>query len=130
MCKISLLDQYMKRESEQIAHMTISEFKQYAEDYLVDPDLDVEALKLQFLQTLRILRSEYSDEELKELMGIKDPDVEEDNWVIDLPDIHNLDYESPWVAVSSFKTKAEAIAWAMENLGADEEGKLTIISSL
>jgi hypothetical protein len=47
-------------------------------------------------------------------------------YVIDLPDPR--DATNAWIEVASFDTKREAIKWAKENLGADKDGKITIIS--
>lgn len=34
-----------------------------------------------------------------------------------------------WYCVDYFKTKEEAIKWAQENLGADEEGRICVVST-
>jgi hypothetical protein len=55
-------------------------------------------------------------------------DEDLDHFAIDLPNVNNLD--GPWEEVASFLTRDEAIAWAKENLGADDDGRISVISEL
>jgi len=45
---------------------------------------------------------------------------------VDLPNINILD--GAWVNVGMFATREEALAFAREKFGADEEGRITIVS--
>lgn len=50
-------------------------------------------------------------------------------YLVDIPDPHNL--SGSWVNVGeSFETEAEAIAWAKEHLGADDQGNINVISEV
>lgn len=48
-------------------------------------------------------------------------------------DIPKLDYtgkiSDEWTNVEMFFSKEDAIKWAMENLGADSEGRISVIST-
>ena len=50
------------------------------------------------------------------------------NFAVDIP--NNIIDDPEWVNVGFFKTKEEAIKFAQENFGADEEGKISLISNL
>ena len=51
---------------------------------------------------------------------------------IDIPDIHNIHSGNAgeYVCVDYFSSKEEAIKWAMDNLGADKNGNINIISEI
>ena len=51
---------------------------------------------------------------------------------VDIPDINvirNGGLCEEWVNVETFQTKEEAVKWAMENLGADKNGMICVIST-
>ena len=48
-----------------------------------------------------------------------------DNYEVALPNPEMEDFSYSWIR--RFKTKDEAIQWAIENLGADEEGKIKVV---
>ena len=52
-------------------------------------------------------------------------------YAVDIPNINHirLGNVEEWTNVGVFKTKEEAIKWAQENLGADENGMICVISS-
>jgi len=52
----------------------------------------------------------------------------EDKFAVDIPHVGRID-SGEWTNLATFKTKKEAIAWAMEKLGADSEGMICVISS-
>lgn len=59
---------------------------------------------------------------------------EEHHAAVDIPSINNLmsdneEVRQTWVNVETFPTKEDAIKWAMENLGADENGNICVIST-
>ncbi len=63
--------------------------------------------------------------------------LEEENLIdykvaIDIPDIQNIRAGNPgeYVCVDYFDSKESAIKWAMENLGADENGNINVISEI
>ena len=47
-------------------------------------------------------------------------------YAVDIPDLYNEE----WLCVEYFETKKEAIKFAQERFGADEKGKVNLISSL
>lgn len=49
-------------------------------------------------------------------------------YAVDLPDW--VDIDGPWRAIEYFETKKEATNFATEAFGADEEGRINIISEL
>lgn len=49
-------------------------------------------------------------------------------WAVDVPDFFDL--EGPWIALEYFKSKEEALKYAKEFLGADDEGKISLISEV
>ena len=51
---------------------------------------------------------------------------------VDIPDINNIRAGMPceeWVNIDTFRTREEALKWAQENLGADENGMICVIST-
>jgi len=52
----------------------------------------------------------------------------EDKFAVDIPHVGRID-SGEWTNLATFKTKEEAIKWAMEKLGADEDGMICVISS-
>jgi hypothetical protein len=50
------------------------------------------------------------------------------HFAVDIPHVDRID-SGEWTQLATFKTREEAIAWAMENLGADENGMISVISS-
>lgn len=46
-------------------------------------------------------------------------------YTVELPNPEREDYM--YQAIAQFRTKEEAIEWAIENLGADKEGNINII---
>lgn len=52
-------------------------------------------------------------------------------FAVDIPDINRIREGNgdEWVNVDYFATREDAIKWAMENLGADSEGRISVISS-
>jgi hypothetical protein len=52
----------------------------------------------------------------------------EDSYAVDIPHVSRID-SGEWTNLATFKTREEAIAWAMEKLGADENGMISVISS-
>lgn len=52
----------------------------------------------------------------------------EDKFAVDIPHVHRID-SGEWTNLATFTTKEEAIKWAMEKLGADENGMICVISS-
>lgn len=69
--------------------------------------------------------SEEEEEEEKEEESFDD---DEDHFAVDIPNVNRID-SGEWTELATFKTREEAIAWAMENLGADENGMICVISS-
>jgi hypothetical protein len=50
-------------------------------------------------------------------------------WAVDLPDPHKYGGEDDaWINLDYFDSEAQAIAFVREHLGADEQGKLNLIS--
>ena len=58
--------------------------------------------------------------------------IEEDKFAVDVPssisDVYGNYHE--WVNIDSFKTREEAIKFAQEHFGADENGMVCLISTL
>lgn len=50
------------------------------------------------------------------------------HFAVDIPHVDRID-SGEWTNLQTFETKEEAIAWAMEKLGADENGMICVISS-
>jgi hypothetical protein len=52
------------------------------------------------------------------------------HFAVDIPSINHIRQGNAeeWVNVDYFATKEEAIKWAQDNLGADEEGRISVIS--
>lgn len=48
-------------------------------------------------------------------------------FIVDIPDWTDWD---TWVQVQTFSTKKEAIAFCKENFGADDNGKIALISEI
>jgi len=69
----------------------------------------------------------YGDDKHNENMEIFEEDSE-DKFAVDIPHVGRID-SGEWTNLATFKTKEEAIAWAMEKLGADSEGMICVISS-
>lgn len=55
--------------------------------------------------------------------------VEDMNYAVDIPQCFNGDPIDEWYCVEYFKTKEEAIKYAQEHFGADENGCVCLISS-
>jgi hypothetical protein len=55
-------------------------------------------------------------------------DIEEFHYAVDIPQCFNGDPIDEWYCVEYFKTEAEAIKYAREYFGADEEGKVSLVS--
>jgi hypothetical protein len=55
-----------------------------------------------------------------------DPTEEEPIFWVDIPDINDID--GAYANVATFSTKAEAIAFAMEHFGADENGNIQLVT--
>jgi hypothetical protein len=53
---------------------------------------------------------------------------DEECFAVDIPHVSRID-SGEWTNLATFKTREEAIAWAMENLGADGNGMICVISS-
>lgn len=53
-------------------------------------------------------------------------------YAVDIPNCNKLedDYEHEWFNVDYFETKEEAIKYCQDKFGADEEGRINLISSL
>lgn len=59
-------------------------------------------------------------------------------WYVDIPDVNNLAeinsddpeelYDQPWINVETFSSKEEAIQFVKKAFGADDEGKICLIS--
>ena len=64
---------------------------------------------------------------IDEDMEMFEEDIE-DKFAVDIPHLSRID-SGEWTNLATFKTKKEAIAWAMEKLGADSEGRICVISS-
>ena len=58
----------------------------------------------------------------------EDHDDSEDLFAVDIPHVNRIE-SGEWTNLATFKTREEAIAWAMEKLGADENGMISVISS-
>lgn len=60
----------------------------------------------------------------------KEDDIEY-HVAVDIPDINNIRQGKcdEWICIDYFLSKEEAIKWAMENLGADENGMICVIST-
>ena len=58
----------------------------------------------------------------------EEDDNTEDSYAVDIPHVNRIE-SGEWTNLATFKTKEEAIAWAMEKLGADEEGMICVIST-
>jgi hypothetical protein len=52
---------------------------------------------------------------------------DEECFAVDIPHVSRID-SGEWTNLATFKTKEEAIQWAQEHLGADEEGRICVIS--
>lgn len=61
------------------------------------------------------------------------PQAEKPGAYVDIPDYISVrigdEDEDTWVNLCSFEDKAEAIKWAQEHLGADEQGRITVVKS-
>jgi len=56
-------------------------------------------------------------------------DSDELHFAVDIPDCNTIgDLDAPMYCCEYFATKEEAIKWAMENLGADENGMINVVS--
>ena len=62
-------------------------------------------------------------------MSKEDKDIEEYHYAVDIPQTFNGDPIDEWKNVEYFKTKEEAINFAQEHFGADENGMVCIISN-
>lgn len=65
------------------------------------------------------------------MIKLDDEEEEEDNeyhFAVDIPHVDRID-SGEWTCLETFPTREEAIAWAMEKLGADENGMICVISS-
>jgi hypothetical protein len=55
-------------------------------------------------------------------------------YLVDLPDFTAFrgdpDCDTPWINVRNFETREEAIAWCKLHLGADDEGRVNLISEV
>jgi hypothetical protein len=58
-----------------------------------------------------------------------DFDVYEKRWYVDIPDEESLgDPDIPFRNVGIFSTKQEAIVFAKENFGSDDNGNISLVS--
>ena len=56
-------------------------------------------------------------------------DMAEETWYVDIPDKDFLrTQDSPFFNVDTFSTREEAIAFAQEHFGADDEGRVKLVS--
>ena len=72
-----------------------------------------------------------TDEEIKDYLNGNDDDDEDDFPVwIDVPNPHCdlTDPEAAWVNVQTFDNREEAIEWAKEHLGADDQGRIQVVT--
>lgn len=69
----------------------------------------------------------YGDGKHNEDTEMFDDDLE-NHFAVDIPHVGRID-SGEWTELATFKTREEAIAWAMEKLGADENGMICVISS-
>lgn len=67
----------------------------------------------------------YGDEKHNENMEYKHP-IDGMKYAVDIP---QLDREE-WINVNYFSTKKEAIKYAQEHFGADDKGRINLISNL
>lgn len=51
----------------------------------------------------------------------------EDSFAVDIPHVSRIE-SGEWTNLATFKTKEEAIKWAQQYLGADENGMICVIS--
>lgn len=60
----------------------------------------------------------------------EDPEQELNNFYVDVPPStpDGEDGYGTWINIDSFKTRQEAIDFAKEHFGADDEGKVSLIS--
>lgn len=70
----------------------------------------------------------YGDGKHNEDMELYDEDDLENHFAVDIPHVNRIESEE-WTCLETFKTREEAIAWAMEKLGADDLGRINVISS-
>jgi len=56
---------------------------------------------------------------------------EYNEWYVDVPKQPNLDpgMDNEWENVQTFATREEAIAFAKEQFGADDEGRVSLVTS-
>jgi hypothetical protein len=54
-------------------------------------------------------------------------DDEDDCFAVDIPHVNRIE-SGEWTNLATFKTREEAIQWAQEHLGADENGMICVIS--
>ena len=69
----------------------------------------------------------YGDGKHNEDTEMFDDDLE-NHFAVDIPHVDRID-RGEWTCLETFSTREEAIAWAMEKLGADENGMICVISS-
>lgn len=68
----------------------------------------------------KLKKEEESEEEFND-------DIE-NHFAVDIPHVDRID-SGEWTNLETFQTREEAIKWAMEKLGADENGMICVISS-
>ncbi len=52
--------------------------------------------------------------------------MDENNFFVDLPNPYDL--EGAWINIDNFPSREEALTFAQDTLGADEEGRIGIIT--
>lgn len=68
----------------------------------------------------------YRDGKNNEDMELFDDDLEH-RFAVDIPHVDRID-SGEWTNLETFATREEAIKWAMEKLGADDMGRISVIS--
>lgn len=72
--------------------------------------------------------SVYGDGKHNEDMELYNEHDLENHFAVDIPHVDRIK-SGEWTCLETFKTREEAIKWAQEYLGADEEGRICVISS-
>ena len=90
------------------------------------PDYDHNLLEVVGVSNDQIAEADIVFSENIEKEGFDDDS--EDSYAVDIPHVSRIE-SGEWTNLATFKTREEAIAWAMENLGADGNGMICVISS-
>ena len=92
------------------------------------PDYDHNLLEVVGVSNDQIVEADIVFSENIEEEKEEDFEDSEDSYAVDIPHVSRIE-SGEWTNLATFKTREDAIAWAMEKLGADENGMICVISS-